>query len=156
MTGAFFLKLAGINGESKSKGREGWIDVLNFSHGAVKDVSGPTVMGEFLPFIFTHTVDMATPKIQKACMDGMMLGRAELVYIRGANVMTPVYEILLEDIKISRTEVRTEKPDGFNSPLPVEEVRLSAQKMTWKVYPSPPAESDEKPVKESFDRMHNE
>lgn len=156
MTGAFFLKLTDIEGESTSKGREGWIDVLNFSHGAVKDVSGPTVMGEFLPFIFTHAVDKATPKIQKACMEGAIIDSAELVYIRGTSVMTPVYEIRLEDIKISRTEVRTEQQEGRNTPVPVEEVKLSAQKMSWKVYPSRPGESGEKPVGESFDRLHNE
>lgn len=156
MTGAFFLKLTDIEGESTSKDREGWIDVLNFSHGAVKDVSGPTVMGEFLPFVFTHAVDKATPKIQKACMDGMTIDRAELVYIRGTNVMVPAYEVRLEDIKISRTEVRTEQPEGHNTPVPVEEVKLSAQKMYWKVYPSHSAGSDGHPAEESFDRLHNE
>ncbi|WP_044143789.1 type VI secretion system tube protein Hcp, partial [Succinimonas amylolytica] len=62
MASDFFIKLDGIDGESNDKAHGKWIEVVNFKHGSLQnitagrttDVSG---RGSFTPFTFVHMLD---------------------------------------------------------------------------------------------------
>jgi type VI secretion system Hcp family effector len=163
MANVYFLKLDGIDGQSLDKGHDKWIDVISFSHGAKQNVSiqrGAEVVGrgEFLPFSFTHAVDKATPKIQQFCMNGQKIPKAQFVFCQAiAGVQTPVYEITLENVKVSRAEVKTINA-GDQSPLgeqPLEEVDLIAGKMSWKITPIKADNTKEGAIEANFDQLTN-
>ena len=71
-----FLRLDGLEGESADAGHLEWIDVLTCNrghvHGSLQSIQtgSPDAAGcgIYAPFIFTHVVDKATPKLQEACM----------------------------------------------------------------------------------------
>ena len=132
---SIYLKIDGIEGEARDSQHEKWIDVLDFSHGSSQSVQtgSPEVAGRgiFEPFVFTHIVDKATPRLQQRCMTGTWINSAELHVCRSiAGRQTVVYKVMLDGAKIVKADVRTETmPDGTTRL--VEEVRLLVNKETW-------------------------
>lgn len=179
MAGDFFIKLDGIDGESYDEHHLKWIDVLAFSHGTTQhNTTGHTGeiagRGELEPFRFTHLVDKASPKLMKACMTGQRFPQVKFAVCRNINgTQTPVYEILLEQVKITRCAVvslpvsslsepqsaSSGSGSGSSSPnlasisalrsasdlelVPIEEVELLAGKISWKVTPIKPDNTKE-------------
>jgi len=72
----FFIKIAGIDGESKDSKHTGWIDVLSFSYGVSQSSSNFTGGGggvgkaSFDALSFSHYVDKATPNLMQYCASG--------------------------------------------------------------------------------------
>lgn len=118
----FYLKIDGISGESTDSVHSKWIDVLDFSAG-VTTLADNDNYSDFLPFVFTHKVDAATPKIQKNIMNGVFIRNAEFDYCTATAGTAPVVlkmefsDIVLVDSKIGFAE------DGSN----VETVTLAAK-----------------------------
>ncbi|MDR0760180.1 MAG: type VI secretion system tube protein Hcp, partial [Treponema sp.] len=68
MAGTYFLQLEGIEGQASDSAHDKWLELISFSHGASQTVSiqrGGDVAGQgkFEPFVITHAVDKATPKL---------------------------------------------------------------------------------------------
>jgi type VI secretion system Hcp family effector len=164
MTGTYFLQLEGIEGQAADKAHDKWLELISFGHGASQNVSiqrGGDVAGrgQFEPFVFTHAVDKATPKIQLFCMNGNKIGKAVLQYCRViGGSQTPVYEVTLENVRVAKTVVKT-IDTGSDDPLsqqPVETVDLVAGKISWKVTPIKPDGSKDGAIEASFDQIANE
>ena len=172
MASDFFIKIDGIDGESNDKTHGKWIEVIAFEHGSLQnvgvgratDVSG---RGQFMPFSFTHLVDKATPKLQQFCMSGQKVAKVQFAVCRAiAGVSIPVYEITLENVKISKTQVKT-AVSGTSAPLldtfagvdgvyiPIEQVELIAGKITWKVTAIKPDNTRDGAVEASFNQVEN-
>jgi type VI secretion system secreted protein Hcp len=79
-----YLKIDGVDGESKHKGAEGQIEVQTFSWG-IENASNSTVgggsgVGKAVPgvFAFMHLYDKASPTLSKCCASGKHLANAKL------------------------------------------------------------------------------
>ncbi len=174
MASNFFVKIDGIDGESTSKGHEKWVECIGFTMGSLQnigagratDVSG---RGQFEPFVFTHLVDKATPKIQQFCMNAQKIAKVQFCVCRNvAGAEVPVYEVTLENVKISQASIKSVVADGMNgadiidsfvgadgTALPTEKVALVAGKVTWKVTAIKPDNSKDGAVEAAFNQVEN-
>ena len=159
----FFIKIDGVDGESNEKNHSKWIEVVDFSHGSVQnialgkahEVSG---RGPFTPFTFTHVVDKATPKLQNYCMTGQKINKVEFQVCRSiGGSQVPVYEVTMENVKISKAEVNTVQHNADSSIAyqAVETIEFIVGKMTWKVTPIKPDNTKDGAVEASFDQTIN-
>jgi type VI secretion system Hcp family effector len=163
MASVYFLQLEGIDGQSSDKAHDKWLELISFSHGTSQNVSiqraGDVAgRGEFLPFVFSHAVDKATPKLQLYCMNGNKIGKVLFQYCRViAGSQTPVYEVTLENVRVTKTEIKTIDP-GAGDPLaqqPVETVYLVAGKISWKVTPIKPDGTKDGVIEAAYDQIAN-
>ena len=172
MASDFFVKIDGIDGDSNDKGHSKWIEAISFSHGAVQnvgagratDVSG---RGAFAPFTFVHLIDKATPKIQQFCMSGQKVAKVQFQVCRAvAGKQEPVYEVTLENVKISKAFVKSVSEgskdsllDSFKGVdenyLPLEEVCLICGKITWKYTSIKPDNTKDGAVEANFNQIEN-
>lgn len=171
----FFIKIEGVDGEAKEQNHQKWIEVVSFNHGAVQnialgraaEVSG---RGQFTPFIFSHLLDKATPKLLKYCMTGQKINKVVFQACRAiGGAQVPVYEVTLENAKISRIDVDTvveetstvtetaSQASTFQAKAyqVLEKVEMVAAKMTWKVTPIKTDNTKDGAVEASFDQMIN-
>lgn len=130
-----YLKIDGIEGESKDSKHDKWIDVLYFNHASVQSVQtgSPDAAGRgiFEPIVFKHVVDKATPKLHEACMKGNHFKSAELHYCRViAGKQEIAYNVKFEGIKIVKAEVETETLEDGTVRL-IETVSFLVNKQTW-------------------------
>ena len=130
-----FLKIDGIEGESKDAKHEKWTDILSFKHASIQSIQtgSPDAAGRgvFEPVTFKHFVDKGTPKLQEACMKGSHIKVAELHFCRVLNgKQEVVYKVKFEGIKIVKAEVEVEDLGDGNFRL-VETVCFLANKQTW-------------------------
>lgn len=162
MASDFYIKLEGIDGESNDKAHNKWIEVLSFSHGSQQTVTigratDVTGRGQFAPFVFTHLVDKATPKIQQYTMSGMNISKVTFNVCRAiAGAQTTVYEVTLENVKVGKAEVTaefTDSTDTFN--MPVERVELVAAKITWKYTAIKADNTKDGAVEASYNQVEN-
>ena len=170
MASDFFIKLDGIDGESNDKAHGKWIEVVNFKHGSLQnitagrttDVSG---RGSFTPFTFVHMLDKATPKIQQFCMNGQKIAKVTFNVCRAiAGVQVPVYEVTMENCKIVRAEVETVVPGtsgdvvlplADNAAAPTETVDIVAGKITWKYTAIKADNTKDGAVEAAFNQVEN-
>jgi len=164
MASVYFLKLDGIDGQSADKNHDKWIELVKFSHGSIQNISvqggGTDIMGkgQFEPFTFLHAIDKATPKIQQYCVAGNTIKKADFQYCRAvAGVQTTVYEVTMENVKVSKAEVRTiDSNDGDTlAQQPVEYVELIPGKITWKLTPIKADNTKDGAIETSFDQIQN-
>ncbi|MDR2659223.1 MAG: type VI secretion system tube protein Hcp [Spirochaetaceae bacterium] len=165
MASVYFLQLDGIEGQAADKAHDKWLELVSFSHGGTQNVSiqrsGDVAgRGEFFPFKFTHAVDKATPKLQLYCMNGNKIAKAVFSYCRViGGAQTSVYEVTMENVRVSKAEIKTIDTSTTDNPLtrqPVEDVELVAGKMTWKVTPIKPDGSKDGAIEASYDQIANE
>ena len=167
MANDFFIKIDGIDGESVDKSHGKWIECTGFDHGSEQpvvagrstDVSG---RGHFIPFTFTHLIDKATPKIQQFCMSGQKIAKVQFQVCRAvAGAQVPVYEITLENVKISSARVGNIEIDDEGtlgddtSGVPTETVNLVAAKMTWKYTAIKEDNTKDGAVEATFNQVEN-
>ena len=167
MANDFFIKIDGIDGESVDKSHGKWIECTGFDHGSEQpvvagrstDVSG---RGHFIPFTFTHLIDKATPKIQQFCMSGQKIAKVQFQVCRAvAGAQVPVYEITLENVKISSARVGNIEIDDEGtlgddtSGVPTETVNLVAAKMTWKYTAIKEDNTKDGAVEANFNQVEN-
>ena len=167
MANDFFIKIDGIDGESVDKSHGNWIECTYFQHGSAQpivagrstDVSG---RGHFIPFTFSHLIDKATPKIQQFCMSGQKIAKVQFQVCRAvAGAQVPVYEITLENVKISSARVGNIEIDDEGtlgddtSGVPTETVNLIAAKMTWKYTAIKEDNTKDGAVEANFNQVEN-
>ena len=174
MASEFYVKIDGIDGNSNDKSHNKWIEVVSFSHGSVQnvgagratDVSG---RGAFEPFTFVHLIDKATPKIQQYCMSGQKITKVDFQVCRAiAGKQEPIYEITMENVKVSRATVKAVVSGGNGADslvnsfsgadgayIPVEQVELVAGKITWKYTAIKPDSTKDGAVEANFNQIEN-
>ncbi|MDR2093431.1 MAG: type VI secretion system tube protein Hcp, partial [Azoarcus sp.] len=109
MTQEVFIKLDGIEGESKQAKHKGWIDVLDFSYRVTQSSSMATGGGggvgraDFPPLTFTHYIDRASPNLFKYCAAGKPIPKVELSACKAGEgskefVNIKLFEVLVVDV----------------------------------------------------------
>jgi len=90
-----YIKFDGVDGESKAKGHEKWIELQSFNaveaQAAVRDVASGQASGkrdaatgmatgkrQHKPFVITKTVDKASPKLAEAVAKGKVFKTVEI------------------------------------------------------------------------------
>lgn len=105
-----FLKIDGINGESRKKGHQDEIDIVSFDFGAVQHGSfhsggagGGSGKAEISDIRVQKQVDKASPMLFKACASGKHI-KEVMIYSQkagdGGNALT-YYKIKMEDVLVS-------------------------------------------------------
>lgn len=118
----FYLKMDGIEGESKDPEHVGWIELLSFKHGPV---------GDEMKYTFKHIVDIATPSIQAACMNETTIPTCTIeLYENVQGERQSIYQIVMTDVTVNSAIINIE--DLGEDRLFVETVELIAKNSTWK------------------------
>ncbi len=173
MASDFFIKIDGVDGESSDKNHSKWIEVLSFDLGSQQNIGAArgtdtSGRGQFLPFVFTHLIDAATPKLQECCMKATKVAKVQFAVCRAvAGAQVPVFEVTMENVKVGRAEIKAVIPgtnaealiNNFttsdNTYLPVEQVELVAGKITWKVTSIKPDGTKGGAVETNFNQVEN-
>ena len=105
-----FLKIDGIQGESKKKNHQNEIDVLSFDFGAVQHGSfhtggagGGSGKAEISDIRIQKEVDKSSPLLFKACTTGKHIPTIIIYSQKAGNGQAPLkyYQIKMEDVLIS-------------------------------------------------------
>lgn len=130
----YFLKIEGIDGESRVEGHEEWIDVVSFTQTAASPGGTSTRGGgggagkvEFSDIMVMKQIDKATPKLMLACATGQHIPRARLVCRReGEGGQQEAFlEIHLENILITSWST-----EGHTEEHPMESISISFDRIT--------------------------
>ena len=127
-----FLKIDGVDGESKDKIHKGEIEVLSFSWGIT--VSGSFRSGSgggegkasFHDFHFGSKTTKASPKLAQGCATGVHYKEA-VITVRKAGSSTDFYKATMSDVIISSIEEGAS--EGAEDDSPMDQVSLNFVKM---------------------------
>ncbi len=122
----YFLKIEGVDGESKDSKHPGWIEIESWSWGitSLRDAASglPTGKRQHKPFVITKEVDKATPKLMLACADGKHF--KELVLTVSANNRLDYARYSFFDVFCSEFD-----NSGANGAAPMEQISFSYAKI---------------------------
>jgi type VI secretion system secreted protein Hcp len=125
-----FIKMDGIEGESKDDKHKGEIEILSFSWGvsnsgglACSTGGGGAGKASFHDFSFVKNVDSATPQLMLACAEGKHISEG-LITVRKAGEKPVEYL----KIKLSEVLVSSSQSGGAGGIQPQEQVTLNFAK----------------------------
>lgn len=127
MPADYFLKLEGINGESRAAGHRGEIDVMAWSWGELQAGGGGGGAGglDLESLRFRMRPNRASPRLMLACATGQHIPEATLTVRQDSrNAGSDYLQIRLEDVLVSSYQ-----PSAAGSRLPVESLSLSYTKV---------------------------
>ena len=144
-----YIQIDGIEGESTDDKHKNWIEVDAYYLGSKQAVSGKVSTGgsmtasrtELKPFVFTHVIDKATPKLHEACTKGSNLKKITFEVCRAsASGQVVFFQVTMENATVTRVELAgtpDDTPVGesilpSSVDLPSEEVEILPMKITWK------------------------
>jgi len=105
--GDYFLKIDGIEGETKQKGHEKEIEILSFSFGETNQgtfsASGGGGAGKvsMQDFHFMMQVNKASPKLFLACANGQHIKSARLTCRKAGETQQEFYKVNFSDLLVS-------------------------------------------------------
>jgi len=154
----YFLKIEGIEGESKSEGHEKEIDVLSWSWGLAQACSpvagggGTTCKANFSDASFQKRLDKSSPKLFLAVASGQHIPTAELfgsnVAIKGEN------EFLI--IKMTDVLITSYQIGGSSGgDIPTDSISLNYAKIEFSYRPQKADGTLDSPVKAGWDIAKN-
>jgi type VI secretion system secreted protein Hcp len=123
---AMYMKIDGINGESKDSKHTDWIDVLAWGFGidqaSSSGFSGVTVAKANVQQLwFDHYADRGTATLWQMSLEGKSIGQAQLHCCRISGDMGTYLDVTLKNVIISQITVQ----GATNSPRTIERVGLS-------------------------------
>lgn len=131
---ALFLKLEGVDGDSKVGGFEKQIELLSYEHSVHAQVTGDVsntnrTSGKPMhrDFQFIKYVDQSTPLLNQKCCEGAVIPSA--VVTVGRNDKGTLLEFMvytLKDVVVSSVTVESDSGDK-----PVETVTLNYSRIQW-------------------------
>ena len=153
-----FLKIDGIDGESRNHAHEGEIDVLAWSWGMSQ--SGTVHRGRgggagkvsVQDLFITKHVDKATPNLYLHCASGRHARTATLT-IRKAGGDEPIDYLVIDLENVIVTDIQT---GGSTGELPVETVSLNFAQVEVKYTPQHPDGTPQESVSFGWDIQRNE
>jgi type VI secretion system secreted protein Hcp len=117
----YFLKIDGVDGESKSEKHKGWIELESYSFGASSAATGSGGGGagkvKFNEFTIKKMTDKSSPILMVETATGKHYPKAEFVVMKPDG--TQYYKITFKDVLISSYQT------GGGSELPMEQVSLN-------------------------------
>ena len=130
-----YIKLDGIDGESKDSQHKDWIDVLSFGYSVSQSSSAFTGGGSgvgkasFDTLSFTHYIDKASPNLFLYCARGKHISTVELSCCKSGGGSQEYMRITLDDVIIASVS-----PSGANADVQMSEmVSLSYAKIKVEV-----------------------
>lgn len=126
-----------INAGSTSKGHEGWIEVLSWSHSWTQPTTatrshgggGTVEKAHHAPFQFTKSIDSATDDLLKMCWSGKHIDKMEFACYRDDGTEgngTPYLKVELESVIVTDYSM-----SGGVGDVPHESVSLNYAKVTY-------------------------
>ena len=106
-----YLKIDGIEGESKHKGAEGQIEVQTFdwdgSNAGNPSVGGGSGQGKAHPgmFTFSHYYDKASPTLAKSCASGKHLATAKLTVSKAGEGQKEFLTVTMKQVTVTHIAV---------------------------------------------------
>jgi len=145
----YFLKIAGIEGESRDVKHNGEIELMSYSWGMSE--SGSLAHGggggklTVMDFTFEKSLDKSTPKLMKACATGTHINNATLVARKAGKSQLEFLTIKFTDLVVSSYHTNA------SGDVPTESISFSFDKMDIQYIPQNADGSPGTPVFESFD-----
>lgn len=99
----YFLKIDGVDGESKDDRHTGEMELASFNWGETNSGNGGAGVGKTVPqdFQFAKRVDKASPKLFIACATGEHFKKAVLVARRAGSEQLDFLKLTLEDLSVT-------------------------------------------------------
>lgn len=132
-TGAY-IKFEGLDGESRDKDHQGWIDVASLSAPALKPGAGTSASRRTGDVVLediqmAKPADKASPKLAEAVCKGRVFPRVEL-HVPSSGTGAPTYSVYeLKNVRVTSYSVRG-AGSGSSGPLPMEQLSLSFEAMS--------------------------
>jgi len=130
-----FLKVDGVNGESKDTNHDQWIEILSCSKGVIQKLSMAgsthslgTTGAEFQEVMVTKETDSSTPTLWQYCADGKPIASVEIELCEAQAPQKPYLKVTLENCRISSFQFGYS--DGAGKPS--ETVNFAYEKETLK------------------------
>ena len=131
----FYIKLEGIDGESKDSKHAKWVDVLQWGYGVSQTSSmhsgggGGTGKASFNDLNFTHYIDRASPTLMKYCASGKHIPTVTVSCCKSGGGSQEYMKVTLTDCIVTSVA-----PAGAtNTPRVMERVGLSYAKIVVEV-----------------------
>ena len=130
MSHEIFIKIEGIDGESKQAAHKGWIDVLNFGYSVTQSVSlhtgggGGVGRADFAPLTFTHYLDKSSPNLLTYCAAGKHIPTVTISVCKVGDGSQEFAKIVLSGVIIASVA-----PGGASGAGTTETVGLSYAKI---------------------------
>jgi type VI secretion system secreted protein Hcp len=156
-TSDFFLKIDGIEGESKDSKHQGEIEVLSWSMGAANEGTMGRAGGGgagkvvFSDMQFTKEACKASPKLLLACATGQHIKKAVLTARKAGNEQQEFLVVTMEEVLVSSFN----SSGGVGSSIPQESFALNFAKIVVEYKPQKEDGSLDSPVKAGFDVKKN-
>lgn len=105
-----YMKIEGVNGESKDAQHKEWTDIKSFSWGATQPGSmstgggGGTGKASFNDLYVECRIDRAAPAVLKHCATGKHLGKVELSVCKAGGEQVEYSRITLEDVLVTSVQ----------------------------------------------------
>ena len=154
----FFMKIGGIDGESKDSKHGGEIDVLAWSWGATNAGASATGGGggagkvSVNDLSFTMAISKATPGLMLACCNGKHFSKATLVARKAGENPLEYLKIEMTDVLVS--SYQTGGSMG-SSVVPTEQFSLNFAKIEMEYKPQKADGTADSPVKTGWDVKAN-
>ncbi len=152
-----FLKLDGIDGESKDGKHKGAIDVESFSFGASNQGSSGGGSGggagqvSMNDFSFTTSVSKASPKLFLACASGQHIKSALLTVRRAGGQQQDFLKVTLSDVTVSGYH----ESGAEGAEVPTDQVTMSFSKIHVSYSGQRPDGTPDVPVTAGWDLKKN-
>jgi type VI secretion system secreted protein Hcp len=128
----YFLKVAGVQGESQDDKHRDEIDVLSWSWGETQSGTTPAGGGggagkvQMQDFHFTATTSRASPKLMLACASGQHLAEAQLTCRRAGKAQQEFLRVTLSEVLVSSFQTGG---SAAGDVLPLDQVSLAFGKI---------------------------
>ncbi|MBI4751742.1 MAG: type VI secretion system tube protein Hcp [Acidobacteria bacterium] len=140
-----FLKIDGIQGESRDEKHKEWIEILSYSKGLSQTAafsssshgSKSAERANFSEFNITKALDKATPHLAFACASGQHYAKATIEICRAGGTSKQTFmRYTLQDVLITNYTVNGVGGGGDGESIPTENIQLSYGKIEWNYIPT--------------------
>jgi type VI secretion system secreted protein Hcp len=155
----YFLKIDGIEGESRDVKHKGEIQLHAFNWGLHTAISATGGGGQRVgrpsweDFHFTANVSKASPKLMLACASGKHIPTATLTCRRAGEVQQDFLMIKMETVLVS--SYSDAGNDQANNEVPLDQASLNFGRITFTYVPQDPTGKLDPPVTATWDLRAN-
>jgi type VI secretion system secreted protein Hcp len=154
----YFLKIEGVDGESKDDKHKGEIELASFSWGETNSGTaghgGGSGSGKVSPqdFHIVKRVDKASSKLFIACATGEHFSKATLVARKAGGEQQEYLKLTFEDLIVSSYQLGGAADSDV---VPMDQVSLNFAKLEFSYKPQKPDGSLDAEVKQKYDFAAN-
>ncbi len=151
-----YLKIEGIDGESKDAKHAKEIDIASWTFGVAQTGTfaggggGGAGKASFHDFQFVHQIDRASPRLILACASGEHIPKATLVLRKAGKEQQEYVKFTFSDVLVSSVQ-----SGGGNSELPMETVSINFSKFEAEYREQKADGTLDAPVKHGWDLKKN-